>query len=573
MKSLVYRLSAIILAVLVSFSFGFSQNVKKEKLKVLYAGGTAEISAYGTTKPTPEEKEASVKLRMTAFESMLKNYFTDVTIMRDRDYKEEISYNYDITIMDGIPPIRVPLYTEKDDKGNYSVYKYAGYISEEFDSPMLTIAEISDKIGRRIGLKLDWYCLCLDAFAYGFNKSHPIFNGPFPVKLTIEERPTPKDALAFQRYSKEIIPPTQKMWRVQKHGYMTDQGVRVGMVCRPWGFLDSPETEVISGGVSLKSPDAIAIGRHGNFFHWGFASSPSDMTDEAVAVFANAVVYASKFKNNRVISRKYDDRKTTRHEMFFVFARSQQDSAKMVTDYPYLYTGESKTGLVIDEDAKTLGIPTYDKAILDKAIGMLEQGRNIESAQRILDRYTLATFSSPKEWRAWFEKYKKDLFFSESGGFYFLINTSDKQVYGNDYSLMQIERCGRAIAVSETNNDNPVNIATKLLRLDNGEIVAIAKVKIEKGFHIYAKVSKSEPYSPTIIEFNVPAGYTKLKETNSPASIKYGDRGTFIYMNEVIFYQRFIGDGKDGFKCKISYQCCDDQVCIPPTEKEFTVTF
>lgn len=36
------------------------------------------------------------------------------------------------------------------------------------------------------------------------------------------------------------------------------------------GFEDSPEAEVISSGVCAKSLDAVAIGRHGNFFHWGF---------------------------------------------------------------------------------------------------------------------------------------------------------------------------------------------------------------------------------------------------------------------------------------------------------------
>ena len=67
--------------------------------------------------------------------------------------------------------------------------------------------------------------------------------------------------------------------------------LRVGMVSRPGGFEDSPEAEIISGGVSGKTWDAVAIGRHGNFLHWGFAASPDDMTGEARDVFANAVVY------------------------------------------------------------------------------------------------------------------------------------------------------------------------------------------------------------------------------------------------------------------------------------------
>ncbi len=451
------------------FNISYSQSkpvVKKENLKVLYVGGTSEISPYAKEKPAPELIEASVQNRMKAFETLLKTYFTDVTVIRSKEFKEELADNFDVTIIDGMPSERVPLYTEKDEKGNYTVYKNAGFLSEEFDNPTIMIADISDRIGRRIGLKLDWYCLCLDAHAYNINTKHQIFNGPFKVKLTIENLPTPKPALEFQRYYKEKIPATVDMWRVQTQGYMTSPGFRIGMVCRPWGFTDSPDTEIISGGVSLKSPDAIAIGRHGNFFHWGFAASPDFMTEEAKVVFANAVSYTAKLKGERVISRKYDDRKSTRHERSFVNARSPEDSAKNVAAFPFLYMDKkSRGGLSVDEDAKLLGVPTYDKAILDKAITMLEKGDRADVAQRILDRYTLVTFNSPKGYRDWYEKNKTELFFTESGGFYFMINSKSASDYGNYYSLMQIERAARDIKVENPDNLNPVMAAVKSVRL------------------------------------------------------------------------------------------------------------
>jgi len=577
MKYFLNMILATFLVVMFTFSIASSQNsvkIKKETLKVLYVGGSADISSYAAKKPTPEEKEASVLKRMKSFETLLKSYFTDVTVIRDKDYREAQSKNFDVTILDGTPPVRVPLYTEKDDKGNYTVYKNAGYISEDFDSPMVTIAEASDRIGRRIGLKLDWYCLCLDAQAYNFDIKHPIFNYPFKVKLTTEVLPTPKPAMEFQKYYKEAIPPTQKMWRVQTQGCMTNQDFRIGMVCRPWGFGDSPETEVISGGVSLKSPDAIAIGRHGNFFHWGFAASPEFMTEEARVVFANAVAYAATLKNERVISRKYDDRKTTRYEMVYVYARAHEDSALLAANLPYLYKDEkSRAGLTVDADAKYLGIANNNHAILDKAISMLEKGENKDLAQRILDRYTLATFKTPGQWREWYEKYKNKMFFSESGGFYFLVNSKEKGVYGNDYSLMQIERAGRDMVVEATNNINPVNVSTKLVRLENGELAAIARVKIEKGFHIYAKVSEKEPYINTEVAFESTEGFVKCSEINIPASSKYGENGTFIYEGDLLFYQKFVGTGKEEFRLKFSYQCCDDQICFPPVDKELSVIF
>ena len=81
--------------------------------------------------------------------------------------------------------------------------------------------------------------------------------------------------------------------------------LRVGMVSRPGGFEDSPEAEIISGGVSAKTWDAVAIGRHGNFLHWGFAALSDDMTDEARDVFANAVVYIAGFAGQTPVARRY----------------------------------------------------------------------------------------------------------------------------------------------------------------------------------------------------------------------------------------------------------------------------
>lgn len=93
--------------------------------------------------------------------------------------------------------------------------------------------------------------------------------------------PTPSDAFHYAYFMDEPVPDSVLMWKVQNKGYQTHEGFRVGMVARPWGFEDSPDAEYISSGVCAKTLDAVAIGRHGNFLHWGFAASPADMTEEA----------------------------------------------------------------------------------------------------------------------------------------------------------------------------------------------------------------------------------------------------------------------------------------------------
>jgi hypothetical protein len=322
------------------------------------------------------------------------------------------------------------------------------------------------------------------------------------------EKPTPAAALGYQFEFDQPIPKTQMMWTVQTKGYQSVRGYRVGMVSRPEGFTDSPDAEVISGGVSAKSPDAVAIGRHGNFLNWGFSASPVDMTPTAKNVFANAVVYISKFAGQHPIARKFDERVMTRDGVKLLkyickrsaweednkaninFNKSMQhlsDSLKVVqkaggkiadsykdlvdftpmplptfeefvkrnegkyydmfgTDslayakyfdenYNYLYP--AGFSFSVDNDVKSLGIANNDVRLLDKAISLWESGKDVDKAKKILTRYTLCRFQTPQEWRSWYNKYSKLMFFTESGGWLFLINSRDPSVPGNDYSVIR----------------------------------------------------------------------------------------------------------------------------------------
>ena len=94
------------------------------------------------------------------------------------------------------------------------------------------------------------------------------------------------------------------MWRVQTEGYKDGKGMLIGVVT-PGKLLDAaPDSEFISGGVNSKGVDSVAIGRQGSFLHWGFAASPTYMTDEAKLVFVNALHYISKFKGQQAFVKK-----------------------------------------------------------------------------------------------------------------------------------------------------------------------------------------------------------------------------------------------------------------------------
>ena len=299
------------------------------------------------------------------------------------------------------------------------------------------------------------------------------------------------------------------------------------MVARPWGFTDSPDCEYISSGVCAKTIDAVAIGRHANFFHWGFSASPQYLTEQGKTVLANAIAYIAKFAGHKPIARKWNESIATKSyvkELRYLASREGwksfseiteksnkqikhfADSIKQVIerggtvsemekmyaqfepqppmsyedflqryqdklfdqfgtdeqryfDYydqnlDYFYGGQGSYELTIDEDCKQLGIAVGDKRLLDKAISLWEEGSKaqanvpagqltnphhqdkIDMARRLLHRYTLLRFATPQEWRSWYRTYGDRLFWTESGGWLFMVNTEDPNIPGNDYAVI-----------------------------------------------------------------------------------------------------------------------------------------
>ena len=282
---------------------GYAAGDKKPKdMRILYLAGNSDWNADAVEKSVIEENVAQ---RKEAFGGLLRKYFGEVAVMDAADYSPEMSEGYDVTVFDGLPPALEPRREEHDPATGKTKYIPARYLPDDFDAPCVTIGVVSAQIGERIGVKNDWFCLCLDACAHHLREGHPIFHGPFKVSLTFEEQPTPDDAFYYQHQFDEPIPKSLPMWRVQTKGYRTDMRFNMGLVSHPWGYEDSPEAEYISGGVSTKSPDAVAIGRHGNFLHWGFIASPLYMTEEAKVMFANAVAYIAQFRGP-ILARRFD---------------------------------------------------------------------------------------------------------------------------------------------------------------------------------------------------------------------------------------------------------------------------
>lgn len=642
MKKITLVLSLLPLIVTLSISAQSKTNIK-----VLYVGGKSDIQTIGVQKIDTVAVEKSAVERSASFTALLKKYFKAVKFVHQSEYKPELSDYYDVTVFDGTPAPLTKREYIKDEKGNITGVIPATYLPFNYSRPTLCIAESSENIGRSLGSKNDWYCLCLDADAFGWKKDHPIFNEPYKVDLKPVLKPTPTTALEMGQLYRQNVSDSVMMWSVQKKGYLNTQGYSPGMVSRPGGYTDSPDTEVISGGVSAKTIDAIAIGRHANLFHWGYVSAPYDMTEEGKIVFINSIVYISKFKE-APIARKMDDRITTRdyaeHLKYLAdrkawenqvkggreFAKSVAQTKKKaqekiakgeeldemekiylnyevapektyveylqdqypllfpvfgeeVSEYaryyernkPYFYPSPNSYGLIIDEDVRSLGIANNNINLLNKAITMLENGEYIEKATRILNRYTRCGFTTAAQWRGWFNTYKDKMFFTESGGWIWLVNSTDKNIPGNDYSVCtgNKEKTSESEkSEGETDSNNPVFLSASANKLADGTVEIVVKVKIHTGYHIYAHVSEADPFLVTKVKFELPNSYKMVGELKMPAVKKLNNSGTTVYEGEGTFRQVISGKGNGTVACTVEYQCCDNTICFTPVEKVLNIT-
>jgi hypothetical protein len=595
----------------------------KIRLKVLYVGYNPEkpmpanVVYYSTSAPVVAKV---YKARMADFKAFLEKRFTEVTIVDVRDYEPVMSDQADVTIMDA-GPVK---------------------LSAGFNRPMILMHAMAPNVGLPIGLKFDWYCQCLEDDALNINTKHEIFNQPNKVRPTMVTKPTPGSF--FNGFQGAKTPKQMPMWNVVKPGASDGGKYIIGMVSHGEGFNDSPDAESISGGVCLKNAEAVALGRQGNYFMWGFSASPDYMTDEAKDVFVNTVCYIKKFDHMpaivkkvqietregideriyridkklyeaAIISRKEGNARMLKlqeqlkakkaagedigrgNEMFLkmpvtnemerfedylknqagneLFARFGTNTAlyhKYYRDnYEYFYPS-GMYSLQLDADAQKLKLSNRKVAILEKCIQLLEKNETPELALRVLERYTTEKFTTAVEWRKWLDKNRGNLFYTESGGFKFMVNTFGK-VNSSSASNEPVKAVKEVFsgAVEPTAAD-PVAVSAKLeYSNDKSSASLVINASILKGWHTYAYVPADSPFIITETKLELPEGIIADKDWKITAALPYtGYDGVYIFEDKVTFKVKLNCAGvKPGatIKCGLSYQTCDATKCYPPMEK------
>lgn len=628
MKNLRFFLPAVALSLVMTTAVNarnLSGDTAKIALKILYVG-------YDPQKPMPaklvwympSEKRYKefYKSRMPAFSSFLSKKFTDVRTVDGRDYDVKMSEAVDVTIFDAYP-VKLPA---------------------DFSRPAILLGAVAPDIGIPIGLKFDWYCQCLQSDALNIKTDHEIFNTPDKVKLTMVRRPTPGGF--FNGFQGATTPATMPMWRVVTEGGPGQhEPYLIGMVAHGEGFADSPDAEIISGGDCLKNAEAVALGRHGNYFMWGFAGSPDFMTAEANRVFVNTICYIKKFDRKVTIVKKIQqatreeinekiyradeelykrnlitgkaanehlkemqqalrDKKAAGvdigkgNEMFLKMplASNAQSFEDYLTDwegpelvkqfgtdtrlyrkyfkdnYEYFYPLGFQS-LQLDETALQLGISNRSPLMLEKCIERLETDVQDQLARTLLGRYTTEKFSTAEEWRSWFEKNKDNLFYTETGGFKFMVNTYDKTGRNSDAPAIIFPAFISPPEAGGPAMTDPVSVTARVVyEKSNKTAIVIIEARILKGWHIYAYLPENTPYIQAVPSVQLPAGvkYSQGGWKSSAGERFPGHEDMFIYENRVVFSTQLdIGTYKPGsiITCSLYYQPCDDKKCLEPQRK------
>ena len=130
------HLSLLLLAFVVCL--GATAQVKKTNLKVLYVGGHSDIETIGVGAYDTAANDRSIVERTAAWEKYLNEYFTTVKTVKGNDYNYKMSYDYDVTIIDGSPK---PLEPRRDItvNGNFTKNIDARYFPYDFDLSLIHI--------------------------------------------------------------------------------------------------------------------------------------------------------------------------------------------------------------------------------------------------------------------------------------------------------------------------------------------------------------------------------------------------------------------------------------------------
>lgn len=233
----------------------------------------------------------------------------------------------------------------------------------------------------------------------------------------------------------------------------------------------------------------------------------------------------------------------------------------------------AKYAMVVDEDARSLGIPNNDARLLGTCVELLERGEQPDLAQRVLERYTTEAFQTPAEWRQWLDENRERLFFTEVGGFTFMASPTART------NTRRSEAAGLGVSPPGLGDEHVRWTAEARRRVMDGGGTAtiIVRAELSPGWHIYAKPAAA-PYTATSLTLELPEGIMPIGQWQSPKA-KADPLGSesWIYTGDVTFSHAIevtpSVHGEQQIRIVVGYQACNELRCMQPMRKEIVVPF
>lgn len=428
-----------------------------------------------------------------------------------------------------------------------------GLTRDRLPMPTILIGNFGTKIGDAMQLKFgtNYGCMCLAEDAIVWNAAHPAFAGL--ADAMVDKDPPPN----FAHYGAILDVPE----RVATLRILRDATGVPGQATAGFGFLDSPECEIIAGGFNDKSQAHFAIARQGRFLHWGFAGSPSQYTDAGRALLTNCLDYLCGFAHDPIRQSRTASPRTILRMLLGlngwrgaglpaeIAALMQQQYLQQLFggDVPAESFGEQAQRLAwldgaaaylrhdgchwrADDDARAMGFAIDDLALLDACLETADA-----RAARLWQRYTGRLFEDVEAEALWLSRHRPHLYFTEWGGYRWVSQLDPPAPLAP--SAVQPEARPKAT----------------LGAARYGETVrATLCLEIPAGFHAYAPGA----------EDGLPVRMTFPDDVEQVEEVTWQPNDG--HLAGVVLGQFAVRGARDELAVSLRIQLCDSLTCLPP---------
>jgi hypothetical protein len=384
--------------------------------------------------------------RNSEFEPFLKKHFVKVESVSRQKFQPARANDFDVVMLDW-----------PQSGGMRGAWLDGAPLGkrEDWSKPTVLLGSAGLNLAVAWKLKGGSGCTCLAPVAYGL-KEHEIFKTPIAINIKATTNiPTPRTFVhEIKEPTTEVLPLVDN---IRSYNTVINDYQR-GWSTHYYEFADMPEVEIFSGGINEQTPRSAAFWRQGNLLHFGFEQSPTELNDTGRATLVNAVVYISRFTEDRPIdvtpsvfgpekigiSRKRVRKYLTNADSHADWATNElsaatlasfnwrdREAAKAWLDANEIWLHPNPVNfLEIDLEAKSLGTPFDALEFLPKTIQALHEEKTRKTAVTLLARYVAGgpdANAGVDAWEKWWRDNSPCVFYSELGCYRWYIDPLAKK--------------------------------------------------------------------------------------------------------------------------------------------------